>query len=93
MSDRRWRIEPRLFVAILLIYIVGAAISTKITTEVLAIRFGMAAATSLLLGVAYRLRTGRDTRRSGKGRSREWQLLMWVILAVVVIAFVVGRLV
>jgi hypothetical protein len=95
-AGSRWgnwlKIEGRLFAVILPIYLFSAAVGGKVTAGALVVRFVTAAATALLIGAVYRLRTDRIRRDQEKGKNLAWPLLMGVILAIVVIAFVVSRL-
>jgi hypothetical protein len=81
----RLKIEGKVFVGAWAGYTGIAAISGVLTFEVLAIRFGMAVVTALLIGAIYRGRTKSARFR----RSR----ILWAIVIVVALAFVVGRLV
>ncbi len=98
MSDAP-RIEGRIFLGALLAYVLVAAITGSLTVEVLAIRFGMAMVTAVLIGIAYRRRPttrhveGIDSGEASldKRRARQWRLLMWIVFGLVVIAFAVSR--
>ena len=94
------KLEGKLFVGALIGYIAIAAITGTLTAEVLAVRVGMAIVSALLIGIAYkRLPKRRHVGEVGLERAslkgaegRQWRLLMWTVIAVVVVAFVVGRL-
>lgn len=93
------KLQGKLFVGALTGYIAIAAITGTLTAEVLAVRVGMAIVSALLIGIAYQRLTKighvEDTgspRASLKGiEGRQWRLLMWTMIAVVVVAFVVDR--
>lgn len=93
------KLQVKLFAGALTGYIAIAAITGTLTAEVLAVRVGMAIVSALLIGVAYQRLPKRghvedagSHRASLKGiEGRQWRLLMWTMIAVVVVAFVVGR--
>jgi hypothetical protein len=94
------KLEIKLFAGALTGYIAIAAITGTLTVGVLAVRAGMAIATALLIGIAYQgLSNRRRAVDAGLGETsskriedRQRRLLMWSMIAVVVAAFVVGRL-
>lgn len=95
------KLEGKLFAGALTGYIAIAAITGTMTAGVLAVRAGMAVATSaLLVGIVYQglhkrhrvVDAGSDGASLKGIEGRRWRLLMWMMIAVVVLAFVVGRL-
>jgi hypothetical protein len=89
----------KLFVGVLAAYICVAAVTGRLTVEVLVIRLGVAMVTAMLIGIAYRLRAngyGPEWVRSertmpGSKANRQWRFLMLASVCAVVGAFVVSR--